>query len=168
MFHLFASLLPLYCGSSFWHIVSRIYLNLFCLYYPLRCLCFFVAAAQSKKCDFNLSTFTQSLSMNNFADIYWLNVHRFEVITMLLCAVCVCLWVGSCEPAVRTDLHATRVHCDSGSGHFAAQRTERSTEHHPSKTDTETTEKAGTQTNVYTLTYILYILISVMIKKLKF
>lgn len=58
--------------------------------------------------------------------------------------------IGCDQPAHRTDMHAIIVQIDSGSGCFAAQWPKRSTEHHSSKTDTESTETAGTQTHKHT------------------
>ncbi len=43
------------------------------------------------------------------------------VLTVVLCAVFVCMRLGGREPAVRADVHATSVHCNSGPGYFTAQ-----------------------------------------------
>ena len=44
------------------------------------------------------------------------------------------VWVGSHKPAVRKDIHDTRIQFDSGSGHLLPQQPARPTEHHTSET----------------------------------
>lgn len=79
-----------------------------------------------------------------------MDVSHFQVMTGIFCALCICFSIGRDQLAHGTDMHAIIVQFDSGSGRFAPQWPKRGTVHHSSKTDTESTETAGTQTHKHT------------------